>query len=327
MCSASNSGSAAGAALTALPLRHRRQDRPPKLLDPGAVHRGDGEHVERRAAQPIAPFGDQLVCPLPGHQVPLREHDQLGPKLQPGAVGAQLLPHRLVRRDGVLARDVDQMDQHAAALHVSEELVSQPRALRGALDQAGDVGEDQLAVVELERPEHGLDGRERIGGDLRRGPRHPSQKRRLACVRLTHQAGVGQQLEPQLDPAGLALQPPLGKAWRLTGRAGEALVAVAPQAPGRDHGALSGLDEVVLTQLEAVHLGSRWHQDRLVARHAPRAAACLSRDRHARRGSAARGEARPGRAWRGRRPGPRLHPGHRRPRRARLGARAPRGGS
>ena len=225
--------------------------------------------------QPIAPLGDQLVRPLAGHQISLREHDQLGQQLQPGAVGAQLLPHRLVRRSGVLARDVDQVDQHAAALHVGEELVAEPGTQRGALDQAGDVGEDELALLGLERAEHRLDGRERVLGNLRRRPRQPSQKRRLAGVRLTYQAGVGEQLEAQLDPTGLALEPPLGKARRLAGGAGEALVAVASQAPRSHHGALAGLDQVVAAALEAVDLGAGRHQDQLVLPRAP--CCCLPR--------------------------------------------------
>ena len=49
------------------------------------------------------------------------------------------------------------MHEQPAALDVREELVAEPGAGAGALDQAGDVGEHELAVVALERAEHGLD--------------------------------------------------------------------------------------------------------------------------------------------------------------------------
>ena len=44
----------------------------------------------------------------------------------------------------------------------------EPGALVGALDQARDVGDHELAVVAVERAEHRLERRERVGGDLRR---------------------------------------------------------------------------------------------------------------------------------------------------------------
>ena len=46
-----------------------------------------------------------------------------------------------------------------------------PAPSRGALDQARDVGDHELAVVGVERAEHRLERRERVGGDLRRGAR------------------------------------------------------------------------------------------------------------------------------------------------------------
>ncbi len=139
----------------------------------------------------------------------------------------------------------------------------QPHALRGALDQAGDVGEDQLTVLGVERAQHRLDGRERILGDLRRRPGEPSQKRRLSGVRLAHETRVGEQLEAQLDPARHAFEAPLGEARSLAGGAGEALVAVATQPAGRHDRALAGLDQVVAA-LERLDLGAGRHQDLLV---------------------------------------------------------------
>ena len=42
-----------------------------------------------------------------------------------------------------------------------------PAPVAGALDQPGDVGDHELAVVGVERAEHRLERRERVGGDLR----------------------------------------------------------------------------------------------------------------------------------------------------------------
>ena len=100
-------------------------------------------------------------------------------------------------------------------------------ALGGALDQPGDVGEHRLALLALDRPQRRRERRERVVGDLRRRPRQPPQQRGLAGVRQPDQADVGEQLQPQLDPVGLAGGAVLGEARRLPGRGGEALVAVA----------------------------------------------------------------------------------------------------
>ena len=100
------------------------------------------------------------------------------------------------------------------------------RPRRRPLDQARDVGEHQLALAVVDRPEDRLEGGERIVGDLRRRAREAREQRRLARVRQPDEAGVGEQLQPQLDPARLAGQAALGEPRRLAGRAREALVAV-----------------------------------------------------------------------------------------------------
>ena len=49
------------------------------------------------------------------------------------------------------------MQQAARPLEMGEELVPEPDALARAFDQAGDVGDDELAAVgRLDRPEHRL---------------------------------------------------------------------------------------------------------------------------------------------------------------------------
>ena len=46
------------------------------------------------------------------------------------------------------------MHEQPRALDVGEEVVAEPGALAGALDQAGDVGDDELALVGVEHAEH-----------------------------------------------------------------------------------------------------------------------------------------------------------------------------
>ena len=74
-----------------------------------------------------------------------------------------------------------------------------PAPSRRALDQPRDVGDHELAVVGVDRAQHRLQRRERVGGDLRLRARHPRQQRGLARVGQPDEADVGEQLEVQLD--------------------------------------------------------------------------------------------------------------------------------
>ena len=87
---------------------------------------------------------------------------------------------------GVERRDVHEVQQQARAREMAQELVAEPRALGGALDQPGNVGEHEAAVCR--RPHHAEDGIERgegIVGHLRARGRRPrgsgSTCRRWAC--------------------------------------------------------------------------------------------------------------------------------------------------
>ena len=137
------------------------------------------------------------------------------------------------------------MHEQAGALDVGEELVPEPGAGARALDQPRNVGDHELAVVELERAEHRLERGERVVGDLRLGAGQARQQRGLAGVRQADQADVGEQLELERDPRLIAGQPALGEPRRLMGRPGEALVPAAARAAAGDDRALARTDEVV----------------------------------------------------------------------------------
>ena len=114
--------------------------------------------------------------------------------------------------------EVEDVDEQARPLDVGEEVVAEPGAGARALDQPRDVGEDELAVVGLERAEDGLERRERVRGDLRLRARQPREQRRLAGVGQPDEPHVGEQLEVQLDRALLPRQAALGQPRRLPRR-------------------------------------------------------------------------------------------------------------
>ena len=185
-------------------------------------------------------------------------------------------PRPRARSHRQLGRDVEHVHEQARALDVREEVVPEPGAVAGALDQPGDVGDDQLALLALEHAEHRRERRERIVGDLRRGARQARQQRGLARVRQAHEADVREQLQLQLEPALLAGQPALGEARRLARGRGEALVALAAAAAARDRGALAVREqlpaapaEVAVVVLERADLGAGRHADLSVSPSAP----------------------------------------------------------
>ncbi len=172
-------------------------------------------------------------------------------------MGGQLGPDGLVVADRVAVerRDVDEVDEHRAALDVGEELVAEAGALGSALDQPGDVGDHRLAVLALDRPQRRRERREGVVGNLWRRPGKAAEQRGLAGVGQPDQADVGEQFQLQLDPVGLAGGAVLGEARRLPGRGGEALVAVPAATAVGDDGALPNLDQVERAAVDRHRLG------------------------------------------------------------------------
>ena len=129
-------------------------------------------------------------------------------------------------------------------------------------------------------PEHRLERRERIVGDLRMRARQPRQQRRLAGVGKPDQPDVGEQLQLERDPGLLAREPALGEPRRLVRRAREALVAPAARTAPRHDRTLTGTHQVVARAVGLdQRLGSR--RDRELERLAVLAVAqrALRRDR------------------------------------------------
>ncbi len=137
--------------------------------------------------------------------------------------------------------------------------------LRGPFDEPGDVGDDDLAVVGLDRPQVGLQRGERVVGDLRLGARQAGDERRLAGVGQADEADVGQQAQLQLDLPFLPGQPLLGQARRLPGRRREGLVAAPAGAPAGDAHLLARRDHVEARAVPATDLraGRDAHDERV----------------------------------------------------------------
>src|SRR5262249_34664877 len=144
----------------------------------------------------------------------------------------------------MLGRAVDEMQEHAAALDVTEETVAEPRAFMRTLDQARNIGEDEFAAVDLDHAELGMQRRERVVGDLRLGRAHRCEEGRLARVGQPDNAGVCNQLQAQPDRELLARLARIGMARRTVGRTLEMGVAEAALAAARDHRPLSHIGKV-----------------------------------------------------------------------------------
>ena len=188
-------------------------------------------------------------------QIDLRERDDLREAVEPRPVPSELSADGLVVRLRVpLGRcHLDQVNEQPAALDVSEELVAEARPLRRPLDQARNVGEDELPIVEIDRPEVRLHRREWVIRHLRVRPGQPRKQRRLPRVRQADQADVREQLQAQLDLARLALEAALREPRCLSRRGRETLVPVAARPAARDHQPLTVLEQLRLRAVDAQH--------------------------------------------------------------------------
>ncbi len=130
--------------------------------------------------------------------------------------------------------EVEEDDEHPRPLDVAQELVPEAAAARGALDEAGDVGHDELGAVvcpaDADDAEMRLQRGERVVRHLRLGRRHRRDERRLARVGEPDERDVRHQLELEVEPvlaAGLAL---LGEGGAAPAVRQEARVAPPPLA-------------------------------------------------------------------------------------------------
>ena len=134
------------------------------------------------------------------------------------AVGGKLVLHGFVCRRDVLSGAVDQMQQRAAALDMTEKTIAEADPLVRALDQAGNVSDNDLVVIDAGDTELRHQRGEGIVGDLGASPADRGEKCRFTRIRQPHQTDIGDQFEAQPDPMLLAGAAIVGTTRRLIDR-------------------------------------------------------------------------------------------------------------
>ena len=157
-----------------------------------------------------------------------------------GSCARQLALDRRVVGDRVRAverREVEHVHEQPRALDVREEVVAEPGALARALDQPGDVGDHELAVVELERAEHRLERRERVVGDLRPRARQRASSEDLPAFGSPTSPTSASSLSCSSSRASSPGSPRSANrgAWRVG--VAKRLLPRPPRAAARDHDA------------------------------------------------------------------------------------------
>ena len=214
-----------------------------------AAHRA---HRERRPLPPVSLHERTYprVALALGDEVDLVQHEPARLLGERDVVALQLVDDhlRVADRIGVRIerRDVDDVQQHARALQVTQELVTESRAVGRAFDESRDVGDDEAPVlVGAHDAEVRRERRERVVGDLRACRGHRADERALAGVRHAEETDVGEDPELEAQPALLALAPGRELARRavraglevqIAETAGATLCDQRPLAVGREIG-------------------------------------------------------------------------------------------
>ena len=112
-------------------------------------------------------------------EIAFGEGQDSGERRQPRVVARELVLDGRVIGDRVRAvegAEVEHVDQQPGALDVRQELVAEAGAAAGALDQSRDIRDHELSLFAVKRPEHRLQRRERIIGDLGLGARQAREE-------------------------------------------------------------------------------------------------------------------------------------------------------
>ena len=122
------------------------------------------------------------------------------------------------------------VNEQAAAVNVPEKIMPQTRTLGGALNDAGDIRHDEgHALIYINNPQIGIQGRKVIVGDLRVGVGGDGKQGGFTHVGKAHQTHVRQKLQLQNHVPLLSLKTGFGKPGNLTGGGG--VMGIAPAAP------------------------------------------------------------------------------------------------
>jgi len=163
------------------------------------------------------------------------------------------------------------VDDETRAFDMPEELLAEACAFARALDQAGNVSDHELAVIEASHAQVRREGRERIVRDLRPRARQRREQARLAGVRQAGETNVGDEAELELELALLAGLAVLGDARHAPGARREARVAAAALSAARDDDLLTRRDEIGddLSGRDVLHRRARRHLEGEIAARFP----------------------------------------------------------
>src|SRR5450631_1920069 len=124
-------------------------DRVDELAATLAIDRRYGEHRAGRAIS-VDERSNALRALFGIDQIQLVQHQPPRLVVQRLVIALELLDDGARIRDriaGAVERgDIDDMQQHARSLQMAEKLMTEPGAVGGAVDQTGDVGNDEAAV-------------------------------------------------------------------------------------------------------------------------------------------------------------------------------------
>ena len=142
-------------------------------------------------------------------------------------------------------RQIHEVREDRATLHVPEELISESVAFMRAFDETGDVGDhERLIVVARNHAEIRDERREGIIRDLRFGRADDGDERRFAGVRETNDPNVSDQLELDEQLTLFPILARLREPWGLPRGSGEVLIALPASAAFRDGDLLPVLSQV-----------------------------------------------------------------------------------
>ena len=136
------------------------------------------------------------------------------------------------------------MHEEAGALDVTKELLAKAGAVARAFDEAGDIGDHELAVIQSCDAEVWRQRGEGIVGDLGTRARESREEGRLSGVRQAREADVREQLELEIDLSALALTAVLRDPRRAPRAGRETRVALPCRSAAREDDLVARRDEV-----------------------------------------------------------------------------------
>ena len=139
----------------------------------------------------------------------------------------ELATNSLIGSAGVVVIDVDKMKEGGGAVDVTKEGVAEALAISSALDKTGDVGDEEVLVVDGSDAELRSEGRERIISDFGAGVRNAREEGGFAGVRQADETNIGEQFQLESCLESVARFANFGDQRGLTGGRFEMSIAEA----------------------------------------------------------------------------------------------------